>query len=253
MLRVDPNKGIYGVAHGKNGTIVFVDQRNADIIYSLRQMGNNVVPTTKFVLMTYVPSNPTYTKFAGAGYCSPPFGNNGRYHTAHHCVGTCNDATGKRVTVFNSKRADGEVIEDTPFICCTGNWFNKLFCTIYKWLTGKLPVNKYDHAVVDIGNDAPEDPIMVLSAAPVTGEFALFSAVPGKENEITIGGKVIVGSYDYFDNTYKVWSGTIDSYGTFSVFISPTDWVLLELYQVTPEDPNIKIKPGYSGSNAFKA
>jgi len=168
--------------------------------------------------------------------CSPPFGKGGRYYTAAHCVMDSPpffaDCNGRDYPVI--KR--GNVVEKSDLV--PYGWW----C----WFQGC--VNKYDYAVIDVGNEG-DPPQLVLSLGSTDGHLAGYTPVPDyKDNPI--GRQVTYTSYDYFDLALKKITTKIIGRGRAWATGPNNQLYQFEVYYAyDPEQ--ILARPGYSGSNVY--
>ena len=168
--------------------------------------------------------------------CSPPFGRGGRYYTAAHCV--------MDSPPFFAY-CDGR---DYPAIK-RGNVVEKSDLVPYGWWCWFQDcVNKYDYAVIDVGNEG-DPPQLVLSLGSTDGRLAGFVPVPDyKDNPI--GRQVTYVAYDYFDLALKKITTKIIGRGR-AWAIGPNNRLYqFEIYYAyDPEQ--ILARPGYSGANVY--
>jgi len=169
--------------------------------------------------------------------CSPPFGRNGRYYTAAHCV-----------------------MDSPPFFtdCISGLYYptikrgnvvEKSNLTPYGWWCWFQDcINRYDYAVIDVGNEG-DPPQLVLSLGSADGHLAGYAPVPDyKDNPI--GRQVTYTSYDYFDLTLKKITTKIIGRGRAWAAGPNNQLYQFEVYYAyDPEQ--ILARPGYSGSNVY--
>jgi hypothetical protein len=213
--------------------IVLVDEENKRLFvkqlddYALKMQAEgwdvHVVGELKLMLGTVV-------------RCSPPFGRNGRYYTAAHCVMDSPpffaDCVGKEFPII--KR--GNVVEKSDLVPY-GIWCWFQDC-----------VNSHDYAIIDVGNEG-DPPQLILSIGSADGHLAGYTTVPDyKDNPI--GRQVTYTSYDYFDLTLKKITTKILGKGKAWAAGPNNQLYQFEVYYAYDTE-QILARPGYSGSNVY--
>jgi hypothetical protein len=169
--------------------------------------------------------------------CSPPFGRNKRYYTAAHCVTDSPPFFADCINgLYYPTIRRGNVVEKSELVPYGWRcWF-------------KDCVNKYDYAVIDIGNEG-DMPQLILSIGSVDGRLAGFTPIPEyKDNPI--GRQITYVAYDYFDLALKKIVTKIIGKGKAWAKGPNNQLYQFEVYYAyDPEQ--ILARPGYSGSNVY--
>jgi len=181
-------------------------------------------------------------KFMSAEYgtlvkCSPPFGANGRYATASHCI----DSSPLYARCYgagcrNLKIERVEVIDRMPLI-----QYNPVLCLF------RNCVNKYDFALIDRGVEK-EMPDLILSFGNASGKIAGFTPTPYYTGN-PVGSSIYYVAYDYMMADFVEINAKIIGKGV--AYVSNNGKIYaIEAYIAYSKDKVIA-RPGYSGSGAF--
>jgi hypothetical protein len=205
---------------------VIVVRRIDDKVIAMRQQGWTVIEAGELKFMVGVLS-----------HCSPPFGREGRYATAAHCVqfmtpvyAECSAAGIPRLVRANV--VEIERLRPVEWYCILGG------C-----------VNERDYAAIDRGNEG-DWPDLVLSFGSTRGDLAGFTPTPQYSGN-PIGRCARYLAYDYDGGTAVERVARIVAHGVATVTGPDGRPYRVRAYVAVPlREGEVIAKPGYSGSCA---
>lgn len=169
--------------------------------------------------------------------CSPPFGKDGKYYTAAHCVMDSPPFFADCVSgLYYPQVKRGNVVEKSDLV--PYGW----------WCWFQDCINRHDYAIIDVGNEG-DQPQLILSIGSTDGRLAGFTPVPNyRENPI--GRQITYTSYDYFDIALKKITTKIIGRG--KAWANGPNKQLYQFEVYYAYDPTRTLaRPGYSGSNVY--
>lgn len=179
--------------------------------------------------------------------CSPNYGDSANgYETARHCV--LNGLCDVKSSIQMSDGTFTSVVYDVPYKACK-NWLCWVFARFlnrFGIILGRC-VEEYDNVRLGAGNNG-DLPDLVLFAGSEDGRLALF--VPGLKREPPKPPLYVkVQSVDYSEGRVKTWETIIRGIGLFLVDFG--DKYTLPFMAYYSHNTPVKVKPGFSGSNAY--
>jgi len=237
VVAVDPHNKILFLKHGKKETAVkyaahgYIVRTIGEIQFAGKNAGKYVMP----------------------GGCSPADIVNGNtVVTALHCISDVNMRPRNAATllVINESlpeiaKIDAALKDYTPIKKCD------LICKLllfFRWLP-KTYINYREiawlQAPVSLNNYKPLpslETIGVLTAVNESGDYMLFSPLPGKENKIYIGTKIAYISFNYIENRIVYVETTVAGYA----FANILGYIFYLPYAYEPG--KLLARPGFSGS-----
>jgi hypothetical protein len=229
-----PKPGKIIVAVDRDNKIIFVRKLDGNALKLLaryRSDGWQVVEIGTLKLMA-LPVQGTLL------YCSPPFGADGKYVTAYHCVQGTRPAVVKCTGRGLDINVDVSVVESVPLR--PWSWS----CVLAR---GGC-INYHDYAAVSDGLDG-DMPQLVLSFGNERGDFAGYMPAPWYSDS-PAGCRVRYTSYDYFDRRLVNIETKIAGRVLASVTgVDGRTYLMMAYYAHEPG--RVLARPGYSGSNVY--
>ena len=233
-------RGVVGIDYEHN-TIFVSNSKLLMKMYKKYRGGVHYVGRIK-MLKSFV-DNPVYP----VG-CSPNYGDSANgYETARHCL--LNGLCDVKSSIQMSDGTFTSVVYDVPYKAC-----KKWLCWVFARFVNRFGivlnrcVEEYDNAKLGAGNSG-DMPDLILFAGSEDGRLALF--VPGLKGEPPKPPFYVrVQSVDYYEGrVVKTWETIIRGIGMFLVDFGDKYTLPFMAYYSHPA--GIRVKPGFSGSNAY--